>query len=189
MLKHTTKNSHFIPALNALAALTQWLKPGLLSFRLGQLKSAVEPTAVSIEKQHQALIDECVIFDHEAPSGPDDKRVTDDRPKKRRTKLDEQGRSVYDFGTRASEFERRYKELIDGETTIVVTRLITEADIEAIEKNRIEPKRKKLKDGTVETQEMPPVDFAALMPFMEQPKVEPESPAAVGADDEDGALE
>lgn len=163
------KNSTYIPALNALAALITWLKPGMLSFRFGQLKSAIEPVAVRIEKEHQGMIDEHVLFDVEQPKDEHDKRTPDELPRKRRIRIGDTGLPEFDFGQKAATFREKYRELIEGETEITFTRLITEDDINRIEKERRETKPKG-PDGQVV--ELPPVDFSALMPFMEESKAE-----------------
>lgn len=162
-MQHKVKNSQLIPALNALAALVVWLKPGKLAFRIGQLKAAIEPEAIRIQREHQRLIDAHVLFDVAAPKAGD-ATPADDQQRKRRVRTNEMGVEVFDFGSKQKEFDDEFRKLMDDDTPLTVTRLLTLADIEAIERYRVEPKRDR--GGSVA--ELPPVDFAALLPFMDQ---------------------
>lgn len=135
----TQKNDLIRPIYNNITNLVQWIKPGLLAYRIGLIRKAFEQPAIGIQKAHDELIEEFVLYEGEGAE------------LKRKVVATSNGGLTFDFGDNTAECEKRYVELMSG-TTEIDFKPLTTKDLELIEtRDRIE----NLKDA-------PPVDFTIL---------------------------
>lgn len=146
------QNPKVIPLFNELAKALLWLKPGKLSWKVSRIKDACEKPAMQYQKAKEAMIDDLVEFE---PQEEGKQRV-------RKKRLHPTGVEVWDFGANETEFERRDRELSDAVTEITVPTMLTEADIEAFEKQRVDKAPVDAQGKVVAG-----VDFSLLMPVIE----------------------
>ncbi len=124
------KNSEALALAEHLARLQACLRPGRLWFLIGRLLSAASPVAEAVDKQRQALIDDCCEHDGDGEK-PSRRLVT-------KTVNGQEQETVVWKDITGEEFTARHKELMDTVTEIHVPALLSMADIEALDKNRLD---------------------------------------------------
>src|SRR4051812_21908565 len=156
------ENAKVIALFNESAALQQWLRPGFLSFLMGQYVAALEPHALRIERERNAMLDEAAMkyADTNADGTPHPRagqHVTEQRGAATIT--------LYRSKEAGEDFRRREAELYAGRSIIHVERKITIADIEKIERERLSHPRVDPTNPAASTEFA--VNFAALMPIID----------------------
>jgi hypothetical protein len=134
------KGSTMLPLVQALMNLTQWLKPGKLSMRIGQIRLAIIPHAQELSDQFQALEKEYPIEEWE-----DRERGI--------PKIDPVIGKVKRKDVDA--FIAAERELMEAVTPISIIRCLTPDDID-----RVEEMARKLKPE--DEANLPVVDFLAI---------------------------
>lgn len=137
------KNAELNAAHHALTALGTWVRPGLLALRIGQLRHAIGAVAKAVGEQLEALVEEFVVTEGE---GDEKKRKTQPGPQGEEWVL-----------TDRTEFLKRERELLEATSEVSLQRLLTEADLEKLEKDA----------ARADVAKTHPVDFAALLPLLE----------------------
>lgn len=152
----TLSNQQLIPIINNLVALLAWLKPGTLSFRLGQLKKEVLSPAGLLEEEQVKLQREFFMHDETGI-------------------VIKQGKPVPLDGKSEAEFTERLDDLMNQEVTLRLPE-VTQAFLEqSFEKDRLNEPKPLYRDGMLIDTE-PTVDFVALLPLFiptEAPAPEP----------------
>jgi hypothetical protein len=137
------RNRDLLPTLNALGALSQWLRPGVLALRVGQILHGFQQPTEAVMKERMRILQELAQYEDR-----DGERVM-------RTKQGPTGEEAV-FGANQEEWDRRERELMEDVSVIEVPRLLVEADI--------------VKVDTVcrkDVPNLPAVDFAAITRVME----------------------
>lgn len=179
MAEVTVKGSHLIPAVNALATLVAWLRPGYLAFIVGEHLEGLRPHATRVYAERERMLDEAALLEPETiqGGGPDDGKPN---PKAGQrvvvTRAD--GTTLTPFRTKEAgvEFARREAELYDVAITVHVGERLTRAHMRMIDAERL-PAPRSINGAP------PPaegIDFAGLLVLVDeaQPPAQPGQPAA-----------
>jgi hypothetical protein len=167
-------NDRVISTYSEASALQQWLRPGMLSFLVGQYVAELEPHAIKLDRERAAMLDEAAMkhgefnADGVTPNPLAGQHVVEQRGTISIT--------LFKSKEAGDEFERREKELMGGMTTIRAERKLNMADIEKIEKERL-PRPRPNPNRPGELTEFA-VNFAALMPLIDTTSSSAGAPSA-----------
>lgn len=192
MVSFSLANRDIIPVFNALMALQTWLRPGLLAYVVGSNAEVIKPTAVRLQTERSALLDEAAlkypdVVGHDDGKGDghrliDDKayRIGDPHPKAgQHVTADVNGQSVvlYKSKEAGAEFAARERELMGARSTFTVDERLTIDHVRKIDGERLAVSRAVA--GMVATEMA--VDFGSLSLLLNAPAAHDSNGVAVPA--------